>query len=457
MAGIQLMGLASGMDTGAMLDSLMAIERMPRQTIAYKQVAAEARKAALTDIQSRLNTLKFASSDLGGVLAWGDTQSVSASNDAKLSAVRSGGVGPGTYIFDVTQMASAARSTYSFSPPGQDVSATIGSGAKSKTLTFKAGASIDDVVAQINADSDTGVFAVNVAGKLVLASRTTGAADTITFSTDVDGLLTPDEVVAGKDAQFRVDGGAVQTSATNTIKNAIPGLDVTLKGLTAPGGESVTVGEPAPDLTKVKDKIRSFISAYNDAQTAIRTRYEEKGVFSPQNNVDAGKGSLYGDVGLSQIMSTLRSTVGGPVDGADPSLSLLAQIGISTGGSTGDGTLNQDAISGKLVFDEAKFDAAYAADPAKVKQLLGVGGDGFAQAFSATINGYSSVEGALGGRIAQADGAIQTVKSSLDAFDKRLELRQQYLQNQFTQMESALAQSKALSSQLSAQLAGLLG
>lgn len=456
MAGIQLMGLGSGMDTGAMLDSLMAIERQPRQKIAYKQVAAEARKTALTDIQSRLNTLKFASTDLGGVLAWGDTQTVSSSNDAKLAAVRNGGVGPGTYSFDVTQMASAARSTYSFTSPPSDINATISCGAKSKTLTIKAGAGIDDTVAQINADSDTGVFAVNVAGKLVLSSRTTGAADTIAVSTDLGGPVAADEVVAGKDARFSIDGGAVQTSATNTIKNAIPGLDVTLKGLTGAGGESVTVGAPSPDLTKVKDKIRSFISAYNDTQTAIRTRYEEKGVFSPQNNVDAAKGSLYGDSGLSQIMSTLRSTVGGPVGGSDPSLSLLAQIGISTGGSTGDGTLNQDAITGKLVFDETKFDAAYAADPSKVKQLLGVSGGGFAQAFSAAINGYSSTDGALGGRIVQADSAIQTVKSSLDAFDKRLELRQQYLQNQFTQMESALSQSKALGSQLSAQLAGLL-
>lgn len=456
MAGIQLMGLGSGMDTGAMLDALMAIERQPRQKIAYKQVAAEARKNALTDIQARLNTLKFASADLGGVLAWGDTQTVTSTNDAKLSAVKTGGVGPGTYTFDVTQMASAARNTYTYSPPGADTTVTVGSGASSATIALTAGTSLDDFAAKINATPASGVFAVNVGGKLVLSSRTTGAAGAISLDLG-SGPLTPDEAVAGKDAQFSIDGGPVQTSSTNTIKNAIPGLDVTLKGLTGAGGESVTVGAPAPDLTQVKAKIRSFITAYNDTQSALRTRYEEKAVLNPQNNVDAAKGSLYGDVGLSQIMSSLRGGVGGPVAGADPSLSLLSQIGISTGASTGDGTLNQDAISGKLVFDEAKFDAAYAADPEKVKTLLGVGGSGFAQAFGGVVGQYSSVDGALGGRIAQADSAIQSVKSSLDAFDKRLDMRQQYLQNQFTQMESAIARSKALGNQLSAQLAGLLG
>jgi len=453
MAGIQLTGLSSGLDTGAIIDSLMSIERLPRQRLSYQQVAAEAKRTALTDIQTKLSALKTASSDLGSVLTWGDTQSLTVSDDKKLGATKTAGVGPGTYNFAVTQMASAERRTYTFTSPPSDVTLTLGSGGTSADVVLQAGISIDDAVAKINADSATGVFAVKVGSDLVLASRKTGASSTISASID-GGLteLTPNSTVAGKDANYTVDGGAVQTSATNTITNAIPGLDVTLKGITGVGGVDVTVGNPGADTASVKTKIKSFISAYNDAMSLLRAKYEEKGVNNPQNNIDAGKGTLRSDAELNRIMTDMRSSVASEVTGADAALNLLSQIGISTGATTGSGTLNQDAIAGKLSFDETKFDAAYASNPTGVKKLLGGSGTAFGQTFAAVIDEHSAATGLLSTRVTQADSAIETVKTSLASFDRRLDARQQFLSNQFQKMEAALAASKAAGARLSAQL-----
>lgn len=453
MAGIQLTGLSSGLDTGAIIDSLMAIERLPRQRLSYQQAAAEAKRTALTDIQGKLSSLKTAASDLSSVLTWGDTQSLTVGDDKKIGATKTGGVGPGTYNFVVTQMASAERKTYAFTSPPSDITLTIGSGAASSTVSLTAGISLDDTVAAINANSATGVFAVKVGSDLVLASRTTGAASTISVSTD-GGLTTvpPTSTVAGKDASYTIDGGAVQTSATNTITNALPGLDVTLKGITGAGGVDVTVGNPGADTAGIKTKIKTFISAYNDAMTLMRTKYDEKAVNNPQNNVDAGKGTLRSDAELNRIMSEMRTGVSSQVTGADSALNLLSQIGISTGAATGSGTLNQDSISGKLTFDEAKFDAAFASDPTKVKKLLGGSGTAFGQTFAAVIDNHSAATGLLGTRVTQADSAIETVKTSLASFDRRLDSRQQYLSRQFQQMEAALTASRAAGARLSAQL-----
>lgn len=455
MAGVQLSGLSSGLDTASIVESLIAVEKVPRQRIAYQQVNAEARRTGLNDIQTKLATLKSAASDLASVLTWSDTQSVTVADEKKIAAARTGGVGPGTYNFVVTQMASAARNTYAYGTPPADVEMTISSGTSSKTLTVPAGATLDEMVAQINADSETGVFAVKVGSDIVLASRTTGVASAITLDVTGTGVIPPTSTVAGRDAQYTVDGGAVQTSGANTITNAIPGLDVTFKGLTDGAGVAVTVGGPAPDTTALKTKLKAFVTAYNDAQSLMKTKYDEQVVRNPTNNVDAAKGALKSDSTLGAVLAAMRGAVSSEVTGADSALNLLSQIGVSTGASTGSGILDKDAIAGKLKFDEAAFDAAYASNPTKVRQLLGGSGDAFGQSFASMIDTYSSATGVLKERMTQSDAAIQAVKDGLDRFDKRLTARQSYLEKQFAAMESAMSKSKSLSSYLSAQIANL--
>ena len=56
-----------------------------------------------------------------------------------------------------------------------------------------------------------------------------------------------DEVIrAGQNATYTIDGGAEQESQTNVVTNAIAGLRLTFKGVTAPPA-SVTVGAPGLD------------------------------------------------------------------------------------------------------------------------------------------------------------------------------------------------------------------
>ena len=58
MAGIQLSGLASGLDTGSIVTQLMSIEKLPRTRITNDQALVAARRTNLTTIQSKLQTLK---------------------------------------------------------------------------------------------------------------------------------------------------------------------------------------------------------------------------------------------------------------------------------------------------------------------------------------------------------------------------------------------------------------
>lgn len=463
MAGIQLTGMASGMDTARMVDQLMALERIPRQKLAFQQVAAEARKSALSDITSKLAAFKAAAQGLSSAATWLDVQKVSSADETKLTGVRTGGAAPGTYNVAVTQMAAAARGTYTFTAQAsaQPLVVKDAQGVERGQISLAAGATLDDAVTQINARADLGLFAVNVNGNLVLASRTTGASSS--FTVESAGLALADDPtdptkkqwVAGKDLQYTVDGVA-GSSATNTAKNAIPGVDLTFKGLTS--GVSFTVEGPAPDVSALKDKLKAFVAAYNDAMAGMRSRYEEKPVLDPKSNADAARGSLRSDSGLQQAMSSLRTALQDRVAGAADGMAYLADIGISTGAVTGSGTLNQDAISGKLVFDEAKFDEAFAKDPLKVRQLLaGTTADprGLGQELSALAGRFSDTGGLIASRASETDASIQSIKESLARFDTRLDARRVRLERQFAAMESALAKSQALSAQLRGQMAGL--
>src|SRR4051812_50143792 len=83
-------GLASGLDTNTIVDQLMAIERQPQNRLKLRQGQIDARKSALSDIQSRLKNLQLAAQDLKSPLLWLDTQSIDLNDPTKVAATRTG-------------------------------------------------------------------------------------------------------------------------------------------------------------------------------------------------------------------------------------------------------------------------------------------------------------------------------------------------------------------------------
>ena len=64
MAGIQLNGLSTGLDTESLIQGLMQVEQAPRARIVLQQAAANARKTQLQQVEDKLKALKLASDDL---------------------------------------------------------------------------------------------------------------------------------------------------------------------------------------------------------------------------------------------------------------------------------------------------------------------------------------------------------------------------------------------------------
>jgi flagellar hook-associated protein 2 len=448
MAGIQLSGLSSGLDTETMITQLMAIERQPRTKLSLKQTTLHARQDALTAINDKLKALKTASDALSSAGTWAPAQTVSVSDANKASARVTGGAGPGTYVVNVTRLASADQRTYDYATSGANRTVTL----NGKSLTINAGASIDDIVTSINGDTAYGVFAVNANNRLVLAARTTGAASAITL-TGGGGLLTEDISVRkqGVDSAYTLDGRAYN-SATNTLTATsapaggfIPGVELTLKTADAVN-YNVTVTNPAPDKQLISDKTKAFVDAYNTAMDAMRSSVQEKPVAGATTDLDARKGALYADPMVKGLIDKLRASTSTFQGATGTALyDEMYEIGVSTGAGSGSSTFSQDAVNGKLTFDSAKFSAAYDANPLAVQKLVGAvtGTNGFTQSFATTINPYSQTGGILNQTIDSAGSEITRLDKSLADMDNRLSRKEDALRRMFTNMELALQKARS--------------
>lgn len=448
MAGIALTGLASGMDTESLVKALLSAESTGRTRISQRQTQAEQRVSTLQGIQSKLASLKLATTALGSVTNWAPTQTVTSSDTSVMTATRTGGAGAGTSSVDVLGLASSTQRVYTYTPqPGNEVLTFGGT-----SVTVAAGSTIDDVVSQINAEGGE-VIAVNAAGRLVVSSTTTGLASAFSWSSG-GGALALESEKLGADATYRIDGGAVQSSPTNAVTGALPGVDLQLSKL---GSAQVTIGTPGPDADQLVAKLKSFVEAYNAVIDATKTAVSEKPVKDATSATDLKKGVLFGDQGLVRLSSQLRGAVGADVAGLSGTLNSLAELGITTGSATG-GTSSADALAGKLSFDEAKLRSALTTDPGSVREVLGAkaGTDGFAQAFSAVLAPMTETGSGIADRISQAGSEVTRLKSSLTRFDERLERRETQLRRQFAAMEAALAAAQEQQARVGGQLASLM-
>jgi flagellar hook-associated protein 2 len=446
-ADLGLSGIASGVDTAAIVEQLMAIERQGQTRLQMRQSKLGAQQTTLRDLKTKLDALKSAAADLRAASTWSEGQTVESSDPARVAVARIGGAPIGGYSVKVTQLAASAQKTYSWTQSTSASQLTIGT----TTLDIPANATISDVAATINGRADLPVYAAVVGGdKLVLSSRATGAA--ATFAAAGAQLSAPTNEIAGRNAKYLLDGDTSEReSTTNVVEDAIPGLRLTFKGVTSDPA-SVIVGAPGIDRDKVKAEVKAFVEAYNAVVTATRAKVTEKSVPDAATQTDFNKGAFFGDTGLTSMLSRLRSGMGAAYTAIGNSTALddLRDIGISTGKA---GASSEAAKAGLLTLDEEKLTAALESDAQGVRRLLGgTGTAAFAQDVEALAGELGKV---LDGRIDSAGTQSRRITDDLTRADARLEAKEKRLKAQFAAMETALNASQTQMAWLQGQLAGL--
>jgi flagellar hook-associated protein 2 len=447
-------GLSSTLNTTALINALIAVDTQPQNQLKSQVSTANKLVSALQGLNSQISSLATLATSTAAAGSL-DLYAASSSSSA-LTATASTGASIGSVDVTVDKLAqgqtmvSAAMSGW----PTNPAALTIVSSTGTKTDITPASNSLDDIVSAVNA-SGTGVTAMKVASgisggvqqyRLQFNSTATGAASAFTVyqgtsaevgSTAVDLLTQPGaaSIRTAQDAQISLWAGtpAAQTitSSTNTFTNLLPGVSTTVSS-TSSAPVTLTVSR---DATKTASMASAFVSSLTaifatiSTQTAVVNSTDSTGAPVMSSSVFTGDGAI------RNVKQALLDAASMPVNDHSPS-----EIGVSI---TKDGTLS---------FDQDKFKAALAADPANVQSVMQTIASRVATAAAAASN---PVDGALTAKITGQNSSIKTMTDQISNWDIRLAARRTSLETTYATMEVTLGNLKSQSSYLTSQLAGL--
>jgi flagellar hook-associated protein 2 len=438
MANLSIGGLVSGLDTASIISQLMQLEARP-QTMLKSKVSTEQKVvSALQALNTKAASIATKAAELAKATAWSPSKSTS-SNENVTVATGAGAV-PATLNLTVGRLATAHTIDYGLHALTDRVT-TDGSTSvvldkldgTTVTLDTKDG-TVQGLVNALNA-TDNGARAslVRVADgsyRLQVTSTSTGASSDFAL-TDAAGnpLAITGTATAGQSAQITVGSDLIE-SESNTLTGLMPGVDVTLLS-GATGAATITVER---DVTALSDSVKAMVESVNAVLSEINT-------LTAYDATTKKSGLLAGDSTLRTVRNQLLESVTHGIAGES-----LAPYGVQTD------------RSGKLVFDEEKFKAAYAADPAKTSAMIGGTdtADGFADKLQALGKVFSdSIDGTITTAIKSRQSAIKGMEDDIADWDVRLATRQSSLQRQYTALETALGKLQSQGNWLAGQLASL--
>jgi flagellar hook-associated protein 2 len=160
---------------------------------------------------------------------------------------------------------------------------------------------------------------------------------------------------------------------------------------------------------------------------------------------------MFGDSRLQSLVDSLRSAFISPVSGLPGSQSIASFAGLSTGAfGSGD-------TSGQLTLDTTKLTAALAGGSDAIKSLfMSSTGSSASSGLMQRVSDLSWNAVKSNGTIANAINASsqhsKDLQASIDKMTATLQQRSDQLKAQFTAMETALSNLKAMQAQLASQL-----
>lgn len=435
-------GLASGIDSAALIKSMVTLASQPVVRLQTKQTVNTTMSKKFTDIKSKMVALQTAAKTL-------DTRSeamvnkATSSDDKVVAVTTAGGASLGKFNIVVTSIAKAER-TYSNPIAASDQSGLFGNG----TLSIQVGSgsavniavdtqdTLSSVASKINA-ANGGVTAGLVFDgsnyRLQVSGNESGVSKAITFG-EVGGLslglsVQANQFQAASNAVLTIDDIPVQ-SATNSVTSAIPGVTI---NVVAPGTAALDIGR---DPDGLKTKVDAFVSAYNDVMKVMNTEFASVGT-------QKAAGSLSGDSTLRGAQTDLRGLMTKNLSGLSASFATLGAMGIAV---QRDGTLTVDA---------EKLKSAVAKDYEGVTSVFtGKGAvSGMMAQVVEKIDPYIRADGAISSRITNLATRNRDLDTQVTRLQTRLDKYEEQLQRQFSQLESLMSslqtQGQSLSSIMS--------
>lgn len=487
-------GLATGLDTTALVENLLALEREPLNRLEERRNSVADQQDLMRELNTKLLALRDAAREIDNRSLTGSTASTTeeflaytaeSSDEDVVEATASNGATPGSIDVSVEQLATAGRRiTDAVSstdtaiiaagttlridlndgdptevPPVDPTTVfdyTVGADgitlANLKSLINSSPENQDNVVAEIIQVSDDEF-------RMVITAKEEGTEKDFTVSGDALSFDAAREQVA-TDAQFEVNGLALVRSS-NTVTDVLDGITLELKAPSVIENEGqadafrrTTAIDIDVDNEEIATTIESFITKFNDVMSFINKQQEV-------DEVTKRSGPLGNDSTVRTIKSRLLNQVSRSFDfssAPNNPFTSPGSIGIDIEGG------------GKLKLDKEKLNEALERNTLAVRRV-------FAGAIEVDENGETvqvprldddgnpipgrfvdSLENGiatgltelLGPIVRTGDGLLATrdegfdlrlsgFDDSIDRFNRRLAKRQETLIAQFTRLEQIVA------------------
>ena len=497
-SGISFSGLASGLDTSAIVRQLVALERIPIQLARAQQGEQQDKLDKLGQFGDLVKALQSKAESLSTSEGFtklsikgqdGDTASVSA-NDSAIQ---------GTHIMEVLNLSSIDRwafdgvsddaanlgtvdgQTVDFDIGGTSYSVALGAGNSSIEAVANAinGAAGDDVNASVvNTGTDS-----SPNYQLVLAAKKSGDENRVSnISSSLPSLIitysAPDgngaatsasNLTVGLNASAEIDGLTI-TRSNNDFSDVLEGISLDAVGV---GTTTFTV---EPDKAAIRAEVDGFLKAYNDVIKFINT---QNTFTASEEEGEAGTtGELFGD----RVLSTVKRAMTRGLFDVDIDVISADTEGYSTLSNVGITTDNDGILS----IDDEIFDAKLLGNLEAFTDLF-VDTDGFVRDPSASPNtpGYYEdttadsgllatlargldqlfgnlpdnnpnivVAGIFDLRKATYDRNIDRIGTDIRDKERRIEDFEENLVLRFARLEQLMAQLNSQGAALSATLGG---
>ncbi|MBW6510123.1 MAG: flagellar filament capping protein FliD [Desulfuromonadales bacterium] len=431
-------GLATGIDTDAIVSTLMKIERAPIDRLQKDQAYFKNRLNAFSKLEEKLKAFlaKAEATDSATKL---NSPSINSSSDDYLTVTARNTAAVGSYQMRVMALAQQQKDVsqgYVSKTAAEFGTGTISLTVAGEVLSIaidSASNSLEGIAKAIN-DANPGVGATIINDgtdnpyRLVL----TGNDVAQTFSLDASGLSGGSEPAPvmnttqiAQQAHVQIDGIDVYANS-NTVDGSIPGLVMEL--LRADPDMATTINI-STDKEATGAKIKEFVSAYNDIITFL----------AEQKDSGWGNDSAFRSI-KGQLQSFLVSRRG---EGA---FSSLSQLGFET------------QRDGKILLNDATFNRVMEDNFAGVVALLAGSGEtsGVSAQFAAYLKGITDrTDGIYAGRKKTTDSSIRQIDQRITGLEARMEQKERTLRTQFAAMEQLVSGLNAQGGYLLQQLANM--
>jgi flagellar hook-associated protein 2 len=434
-------GLASGLDTTSIVNSIITADSAPLQQVQSEQAAYQVQISTMATLTAKLQALQSATDALA------TTGLAPITADSTYADFTATGSAPaeGSYTVQVETMARAAKMRSDPFSSAQDPNA-LG-------LTGNLQFSIDGVTSPSTAIDMTGKSLADLADAInkqipqltasVVSSGTSYSLSVTRNSTGYTSTMSDQalQVVSGQglnlqtvqqaqNASLKVDNLEIQ-SQSNTITGAIPGVTLNLRGQS----NVATDVNFARDTSSSAASIQNFITAYNDVVTQLNTQLRPDPSQAATNNPVAGASFLSLERDLQGLLSTDVNSSG--------TVRSLSDLNVSM----------QD--DGTLVLDQATYQETFAdavaADPQGANRLFTTASTGIAALVDTLVARQTDpVDGALVGETTLLKSNISSLDDTVNYWQAYLDNERTRLTSEFTAMEGTIATLNMASNYLNA-------